>query len=72
MWQQYLPAMLIGDEKARTVHALSDGEATRKLAAMRRYVTQYPTLTGPADALALREVHGYELTWRAGKSYDWR
>lgn len=44
---------------------LTDEQRSSKLEAMRRYATQYPTLTrGPLDVLAHPEVLGFELKWR--------
>lgn len=53
------------DRSAAHVVRLEDGEATRKLAAMRAYATQYAALNqGPIGALDNPRIHGHEVYWR--------
>ena len=65
-WAQALaPLAAEGLVLERERVALEPAERTAKLAAMRRYETQYPTLTrGPLDVLAHPDVLGFEVRWR--------
>ena len=57
------PSLEPGPAGARVVE-LADAHATVKLAAMRRYGTEFPTLDrGPVGALSNRAIHRYEVFW---------
>lgn len=55
-----------GIEPIAEVRRLDAAEQAAKLAALRRYATQYPTLArGPLDVLAEPAVLGFEVRWSA-------
>jgi LmbE family N-acetylglucosaminyl deacetylase len=55
-----------GIEPVAQVRRLDASQQAAKLAALRGYATQYPTLTrGPLDVLARPAVLGFEVTWTA-------
>ncbi|HYH59630.1 MAG TPA: hypothetical protein VD790_10490 [Thermoleophilaceae bacterium] len=54
------------DPRAGRVERLDDTTAAAKLAAMRRYRTQFPTLDrGPVGNISNPEIHRYEVFWDA-------
>ncbi|MDQ3851084.1 MAG: PIG-L family deacetylase, partial [Actinomycetota bacterium] len=67
-WEPALDALRrYGIAALARARRLDVDEQAAKLAALRRYVTQYPTLTrGPLDVLAHPAVLGYEVTWSLG------
>ena len=59
------PIVARGIALEREVHVLDPAQRSAKLAALRRYTTQYATLTrGPLDVLANPAVLGFEVSWR--------
>jgi LmbE family N-acetylglucosaminyl deacetylase len=67
-WQPLVAAVpAVGSIRAARVVRLQAPEASRKLAAMEAYRTQFPALDGgPIGALRNPLVHGFEVFWRIG------
>ena len=68
-WQQLVADVpAVGSIRAARIVRLQPPEASRKLAAMQAYRTQFPALDGgPIGALRNPLVHSFEVFWRIGR-----